>query len=356
MNGEVRKVITITSDSVAEVELPFTTAGAFIALRDPRYEYAYDVGDTGNEWYATKEAGITFNGAGKDDAVVIGTSTYEENGELPIAVAAMQNRMLVQYPSQIQMWAVGAAVNAFRLVSAVGQGAGAADRPEPVLIDGMAGLPTVNGPRLFHPEGDDKSYLSFTAVGDMLKGFALPNITKAVWWPRVRAWIMFVGNSTFYVLSVHRDVKVLAWSTWIIPASVTTVDAMFLRGDLLLLLSGSSLYYFDADITSRIDFDGAPIPARARFVYNDMGAPNQNKKIISIDLVQTGKSTLSVHVNPRTFSGDAVAGPATSGVTVGMQTVPVMAMGPGIGLEINSHDPAGHSLDQIGVNFVLLNR
>ena len=356
VNGEVRKVISITSDIVAEVELPFTTAGSYIALRDPRYEYAYDVGETGNEWYATKEAEITLRESGKDDAVVLGTSSYDDSGGQPLSIAAMQNRMLVQYPTQLQMWAVGASLASFRHVSTMGQGSGLSTRPEPVLVDGMIGIPTGNGPRLFSPDGDDKSYITFIAVGDMLKGFDFPDMQRAVWWPRLRAWIMYVGDSTFYVLSVHRDVKVLAWSTWVIPDAVATVDGLFVIGERLALLSGATLYYFDADVASRVEFDGNAVETRARWIYNNMGSPTRNKKIIAVDIAQTGKSTISVHVNPRNMDIAAVSGPTVSGVTFGMQRVPVMAMGLGIGLDVSSSDPNGHSLDQLVVDYTLLNR
>jgi hypothetical protein len=358
INGEVRKVISISGADTAEVELPFTTAGEYIALRDPRYEYAYDVGETGNDWYAEKEADITFRGAGRDDAVWLGCSNYDDSGQQPLAIAAMQNRMLVQFPSQIQSWAVGASISQFALLSVMGQGAGANTRPRPALVDGFAALPTANGPRLFAPESDGKDYIQFIPVGDMLRGFTFPDFTRAVWWPRLRCFVTCAGSGAdmrLFTLSVHKEAKVLAWSMWNIPASVTTVDNLLVRGDDLVVQSGVNLYYFDPDAVSFIDFDGNPVSAVARWIYNDLGNPQSNKKLISVDIIQTGKSTVSVYVNPR-VPANKVLGPALSGESLGIQRLPIMAMGPGVALEVASTDTDGHSLDQIGFDYMLLNR
>lgn len=371
VNGEKRKVVSITSDTVAEVELPFTTAGSFIALRDPIYQYAADVGDTGNEWYATKEAEITLTGSGKDDALTLGTANYDPSGAMPTAMAAMDNRLLVHYPSVLQSWAVGPNVGDFRRLAVMGQGAGSINtRPQPVLVDGYAGLPTVNGPRLFAPENNNKDYVEFVAVGDMLRGITLPDLSRAVWWPRLRVWISCAatGTPTFYVLSVHKDAKVLAWATWTM-IGLTTVDAMFVKDDLLVVKSGATLYYFDADATTHVDANGA-YTATARWLYNDLGSPQRNKKLIRCEIVQNGISTVGIRVNPRSLDpvhpprepitgdpqDDRVDGPVMQGTTVGMQRFPVMAMGPGIALEVSSIDPTGHELDSLGFDYLLLNR
>lgn len=367
VNGEKRKVITISSDVLAEVELPFTVANAaVVALRDPTYEYAADVGDTGNEWYATKEAVITLKQSGKDDALVLGTSTKDNSGQLPVAIAAMDNRMLVQYPSVLQSWAVGPSVGDFRHLATMGMGAGVNSRPKPVLLDGYAGLPTVNGPRLFAPTNNNKDYVDFIAVGDKLRGIALPDLVRAVWWPRLRCWITCgATGGTLYVLAVHKDAKVLAWSTWTV-AGITAIDWLFVRDNVLAVQAGADLYYFapDADgvVVPFVDTNGA-YTFRGRWLYNDLGAPHRNKKLIRAEIVQTGKSTLSIYVNPKSLDPvtppvfpDKIPGPTVSGVTVGMQRFPIMAMGPGIALEIESSDPTGHALDQVGFDYKLLNR
>lgn len=365
VNGEKRKVSSITSDTVAEVELPFSTAGTFIALSDTTYQYAADVGDTGNEWFATKEAAITFNGSGKDDAIVLGTSTKDNSGALPVALAAMDNRLLVQFPSVLQAWAVGPNVSDFRHLANMGMGAGVNSRPEPVLVDGYAGLPTVNGPRLFAPINNNKDYVEFIAVGDMLRGINLPDLTRAVWWPRLRCWFSCGSTGgTIYALAVHKDAKVLAWATITLPG-VTAIDTMFVRDNVLTVQSGANLYYFDPDAdgsTVRFRDANGAYTSKARWLYNDLGSPQRNKKLIRCEIVQTGKSTLSVHVNPRSLDpvqppgADKVIGPAVRGVTVGLQRFPVMAMGPGIALELESDDETGHELDSVGFDYILLNR
>jgi hypothetical protein len=361
VNGERRVVKAVADDTLVEVDAPFTAAAAgATALADIRYRYAADVGDSGNPWYAEREAAAAFEQAGADDALVLATSLSDDSGGVPVALAAMQNRLLVQYPSVLQSWSTGpSAKDDFRLLSTLGQGAGINSRPQPVLIDGFAGLPTVAGPRLFAPSGNNKDYIEFMPVGDKLKGIPIPDLRRAVWWPRMRVWVECAadGGGNLFVLSVHRESKVIGWTTWSLPG-ITNVDAMFVRGEVLVIVSGRDRYRIDPDDPVYVDDNdgtGTPYASTVRWLYNTLGHPGKNKKLIRCEIAQVGKARLSVFMNPRALTEESI-GPTANGNTMGLQRVPLAVMGPGVGLAMESTDPAGHEIESVGFDYQLLNR
>jgi len=363
INGERRTVRFIGGDTSFEVDAPFTVAyGPGVGLRDPRYRYAYEIGDAGNEWYAEREAEATFSIAGNNDAGYLGTAMYDSTGELPLSIAAFQNRLLVQFPSGIQAWGVGPnAVSDMRLLSLDGQSAGKNTAPQPALIDGMTALPTVNGVRLFNPDGNNKDYISFIGVGDMLHGMVLPDLTRAIWWPQMRTYLTCATSAatdlTFYALTSHRDTKVLGWQTWAFRG-ITRVDSMFIAGDDLVIQSGRNLHRVASqDAVSADDNDGAdPFESRARWTYCTMGRPEKNKRVVRCEVIQEGSCAVSIYMNPYR-PDEKVLGPATvRGTTMGRQRVPMAVMGPGLGLEVSSRDRNGHELMSIAFDHLLLNR
>jgi hypothetical protein len=362
INGERRTVKFIGSNLDCEVDAPFSAAyGPGVGLRDPRYRYAYEVGDAGNEWYAEKEANATFQLAGKDDAGYLGTALYDQTGTRPISISTLQNRLIVQFGSTVQAWAVGAdALSDMRLLSVDGQAAGINTAPQGVLIDGMTALPTINGVRLFSPDGNNKDYIEFASVGDMLRGIALPNLNRAVWWPLMRTYLTCTASSdndiVFYCLTRHKDTKVLGWQTWTV-AGLRRVDALFVAGDDLVIQSGRNLLRFASqDTFFRDDADTtAPFTSRALFIYTDLGRPEKNKRLTRCEILQNGTSVVSVRCNPYR-PGEVVPGPTISGTTFGRQRVPLAAMGVGIGLEVTSTDDTGHELDMVAFDYQLLKR
>lgn len=364
VNGERRIVRTILSDLVAEVDAPFTTAYTGIGLRDPRYRYAYEIGDTGSVWYAEREAEATFKLAGKDDAGYLGTATYDSSGERPLTIAVAQNRLLVQFSASLQLWGIGPnALTDMRLLSKDAQASGIHTAPKGVLVDGYSALPTANGVRLFSPDGNNKDYIDFIGVGDMLRGIPIPNLNRAIWWPSLRAYVTCTGDGggqplTFYMLFKHKDAKVLAWSLWSF-AAITRVDDLFIHQGDLHIRDGREVYRVttaDADHLDVGDDDAAPYESFARWIYCDMGSPQRNKKTSVCEIVQTGTCRLSIYMSPYA-ANEAVPGPpSVKGTTMGRQRVPMAAMGPGIGLAISSRDRAGHQLDVVGIDYVLRNR
>lgn len=363
VNGERRTMQTILSDTIAEVDAPFSSAYTGVGLRDPRYRYAYEIGDTGNPWYAEREAEATFTLAGVDDAGYLGTATYDSSGERPLAIAVMQNRLLVQFSASLQLWGVGSnALTDMRLLSKDGQASGIHTDPRPVLVDGFSVLPTANGVRMFSPSGNNKDYIDFIGVGDLLRGLPIPNLNRAIWWPQLRAFITCTGEGaeplTFYVLFKHNDTKVLAWSLWSF-AAITRVDDLFIHQGDLHMRDGRDVYRLttaDTDFIDVGDPDAFPFESFARWIYCDMGSPQRNKKLTRCEIIQEGRAYLSIYMNPFALNEAVPGPPSVSGNTMGRQRVPLAVMGPGIGLAVASRDRAGHMLDVVGLDYTLRDR
>lgn len=362
INGERRTVRFIGSDTDFEVDAPFASAYTGTALRDPRYRYAFEIGDTGNEWYAEREAEATFLLAGRDDAGYLGTATYDSSGERPLAIAVAQNRLLVQFTSSLQLWGVGSnALTDMRLLSKDSQSSGGNTAPRGVLVDGASALPTANGVRLFSPTGESKDYIDFVGVGDLLRGIPIPDLTRAIWWQALRAYITCThadaSGVTFFVLFKHNDAKVMGWALWTF-AGITAVDDLFIHQGDLVIRQGRTLHRVTRDDTRfRDDLDVGPAyESFGRLIYCDLGSPQRNKKLTRCELVQSGACHLSVYMNPSALS-ESTPGPASvAGNTMGLQRIPLAVMGPGIGLAFSSRDEGGHDLDSIAFDYTLRNR
>ena len=232
-------------------------------------------------------------------------------------------------------------------------------RPQPSQIDGFAGLPTVAGPRLFAPGGNNKDYIEFVPVGDKLKGIVLGDLRRAVWWPRLRLWLECTadGGGNVLCLSVHKESRVLGWTTWSLTG-ITNIDAMFVRGEVLVVVSGRDRYRIDPDDTVFVDDNdgtGMPYASKVRWLYNTLGHPNKNKRLVRCEIAQVGKAKLSIFMNPRALTEETM-GPTASGYTMGLQRVPLAVMGPGVGVALESTDSNGHEIESVGFDYMLLNR
>ena len=357
VNGEKRTVKNIASDLELEVDSAFSSSGSgLVTLRDYRYRYAYEVGPAGNSWYVDREADATFRLSGTDDAVTLPTAVLDPEGNVPVSISATQNRLLIQYPSTLQLWGIDPIVTSIRQLSVIGQGAGPHLRPEPVMVDGWVVIPTSAGVRMFSPDGNNKDYINFLAIGDRLEGVVPSNLDRAVWWHALRCYLtMNSTDGTIYCLSVHQNENIMAWDTWKLPG-ITVVDDMITAGDDLIIRSGDSFHRLRiSDRVYQDDGQPTPIVATTRWDYLDLGVPNRNKRIVRLELYQLGSSKISFHMNPA--HGEEVApGPRIIGRTMGLQKIPMAVMGPAIAVEIESSDVAGHFLEQIDLDFILLNR
>lgn len=363
VNGQSRIVDHIASDVLLHVTEVWTTSvTGFTALDDVSYEYAHEVGDSGNSWFAVQEAEATFTLAGADNAGVLNSSLYDPSGQIPIALGAAQNRLLIQFPESIQLWGVqpNPALNAFLGSEFIG--AGVNTDPTSTLVDGFVALPTHSGPMLFAPDGQNKDYLKKVRIGDLVEPILKTvNLTNAVWWPRLRLFVTCEHSNTagvtMWAFSFLPDDKTAAWSKFTVEG-LTRVDKLFVAQDKLYVLSDHQLWRADPAATvfrdSTNDAD-SPFTSRARWLHNDFGAPSYNKKLLTLDVGQTGTSHISLYTSPFEQTGKT-PGPSISGQTMGRQRVPLAAITPAVSLEVTSQDTTGYQLDFVGFTYILAGR
>lgn len=356
VNGESIKVTAVRDNLTLEVEAPFSTYGTgLIALKDLRYRYAHEVGESGNEWFADREAEATFKLAGAADAAILGTSRYESAGGMVLAVAPGQDRVFIQFATVIQMWQVTESLDTLRLLArhdidgVTGRG---------ILIEGYTVLPTTSGPRFYTPTGNGKDYVDSTPIGDALRGFTLPTFTHAVWWQSQRVAVFASNAGEFYVLSFIPSEKIAAWSRFTFEANLTDIRSLDVDGQYLWIRNGNDLHRLNAASTSfRDDSDGATaFASTAKWLLNDLGSPLTNKRMLRCEVAQQGKSTISVGLAHDWDSDGVIAGPTIEGYTHGRASIQLVGLAPAIGLSVTSTDETGHELDGIGFQFIQLTK
>lgn len=359
ISGETRTVRRITSDTEFEVSEPFTVAGSGLAgTYDPKFDLAFEIGDTGNEFYARKEAEAILL-AGANDAGIITTSLHDPDDATVVCIVGSQNRLMVQFPQNVQLWAMADDPKTITFLSMHAIGSGENADPWPLMMDGWAMIPTSLGVRAFAPAGNNKDYIEQSPLGDKLRGITIPPLGVSAWWQKIGCYLTCAqgaGDGTIYCLSHWtNDNKIDAWSRWNV-AGLTQIDGMFTAGRYLYILSGHSVYRSDPESTVFTDSVGQ-YEAVYRSLYNDHDNPNSNKKLVGLFYGLVGKATLSIYVNP-SHTDEWVAGPPVigPGYAQGRQKVGISAYGPAIGFEIRSSDPSGFLIEHLGYNHILCNR
>ena len=363
VEGEVRTISGVRSDLRLDVSAPWSiTETGVIALRDIGYQYANEIGDVGNEWYATRESEAAFVLAGASNAGVLNTSLYDPSGQVPLALGAAQNRLLVQYPETIQLWGVQPDPTLNAHLATVGIGSGRNTAPRAALVDGYIVLPTNTGPRMFAPDGQNKDYIKDVPIGDLIYRTTKDvNFQNAVWWPRLRLYVTCAaseaeGNLTLWAFAYHPQDKTSSWARFTIEG-LTSVDKLFVAQDTLYILSGRKVWRANVDSALYRDSSDEDLAyqSKARWLFNDFGAPAYNKKLLTFDIGQVGTSRVSMYSSPYR-PDEADVGPDISGETVGQQRLPIGLLTPGVGLEITSRDETGHLLDFVGFTYDLMRR
>lgn len=364
IGGEERIIDAVISDTrlVTKIAWSVTESGA-VPLLDVAYDYANEVGDSGNLWYAQRETEATFTLAGADNAGFLSTSLYDPSGGVPIALGAAQNRLLVQFTESLQLWGVQPDPTLNAHLSTMSVGAGHNTRPKAALVDGFIVLPTHAGPRMFAPDGNNKDYIKESQIGDLVYKLVKDvDFGAAAWWPRFRFLVTCATsqggeNVDLWVFAYHPADKTTAWSRFTIDG-LTRVDRMFVAQDTLYLLSDHTLWRAMPDATVFRDSEdtaGDAYESRARWLFNDFGAPSYNKKLLTFSIGQTGSCGVAMYSSP-SLPDEPSGGPDVAGQTAGHQRVAIGVLTPGVSLELTSQDESGHTLDFVGFTYALLRK
>jgi hypothetical protein len=331
------------------------------------YAYAFDA-DTESEWYTDRVIEYV-DQAGAEDALSIATSSHDNTGGIITSISAVRQRMLITYSGSMQLWAIDQDTNRTQHLDTLSFGTGDQLAPQPVPWYGSLALPVVNGIRAISVVGANTDNLQDLNIGEPIEPMPALSVSAAGFWP----WygqLVFAGTTDagaeLRVLDYSRESKITAWSRWSFDG-IDSVDADTLipLGSDLWFRSGRSVFHIDAAATVFRDFgddEGDAYVSSAYFHFNDMGKPGSGKRIVGMDIVQDGTSSVSFRLPPygADFAGEGagpdVEGPQIEGITYGLTRIPLSMSATAIAPRITTQDEAGWRLQRLSLDFLLLRR
>jgi hypothetical protein len=357
VNGYERYIYKVVSYGITNAIAPneFTASGLWI--------YGNTVGSQ-TQFYVDKLFDYTVNQAGAGEATYLATSNYAAQGGTIKAIIGINNRMVFIYQDDSELWSVFPNPADCRFQSNLLFGCGSTElTPKPILFNPQyAIIPTATGVRgLSMVPGNNTDSLQDNNLGEPLIDVVLPTQSAAAYWPFLGCYVTagaLAGASQLYVYNYSKESKIAAWSRWL-PTSIATVDGLFDRQDRLYVLSGTSLYYFDAAkaVTSFRDTnDGATAyQSKATWHFNDLKKPGTYKQFLNFDCIQSGLATWSFLFSPNDLTVVSDSFPVER-TTYGDGRIPLGQMSHAIAAQFTSVDDTGFELDQIAIDYRYLSR
>jgi hypothetical protein len=331
------------------------------------FTYAFDA-DTESAWYTDRVLEYV-DQAGAEDALSIATSSHDNTGGIITSISSVRQRMLITYSGSMQLWAIDQDTNRTQHLDTLSFGTGDQVAPQPVSWYGSLALPVVNGIRAISVVGANTDNLQDLNIGEPIEPMPALAVSAAGFWP----WygqLVFAGTTEdgaeLRVLDYSRESKITAWSRWTVDG-ITSIDAetlIPLVSD-LWFRSGRSLYRFDAKATLFRDFgdtEGDAYESSAYFHFNDMGKPGNGKRIVGMDIVQDGTSSIQFRLPPygADFAGEDpgpdVVGPQIDGITYGLSRIPLSLTATAVAPRLSTQDETGWRLQRLSLDFLLLRR
>ena len=356
INGEERVITGIQDDLHLTVGDVFTTtiSGALV-LRRQTYNYASDIA-AGNQWYVQKEVDATLYLAGLGLASFINTSFYDNTGKPPSLIAQVKNRLGVFFDSTFQLWQTDPDPTNYKYLAGVQVGTGRNTKAVAVKIMDDLFVPTDSGVRVFSATGLNYEGAQDQNLGEILDGTKLPPITAAAWWSYKNLYVAAGAQNgvlTVIAMTIIKSIRCNAWSVFTFQG-VDSVDYLTSEGDRLYIHSGNKVFFLDGLSTDYIDITDPPdlpFERKGRWHFMHMGAPNANKAMQFMDLVQTGKATWRWFPSP--LLPDQFIGPIIlpKGPSWGRARIPLASLGSAIAFEFSSRDRTGYRLEILQVEF-----
>jgi hypothetical protein len=355
VNGERKKILTITSDTLATAETNFAATAGPVALAfwtNPAYRYAYE-NAAESEWFT----GITldyFDRAGAEDAVTIATRNHDPTGGLPSAIGTQLNRLLVFYPGSIQSWSVDQATNATAFLASLGFGTGDQGHPSPVPFYESVAVSLARTVRGIYVSGPNNDTLKDNNIGEKIEGLPMPLTRAACHWVHLGQLVVAAtdaaGAAQFLVMDYSRESKISSWNTWDVTGlPEIDLDTLHPVQERLYFRAGNQIRYFDASAVTFRDFGenaGNAYISRARGHLNFLGKPGQDKRLQFFDLDADGATSVAFELAPAGTYGFETTGPRLDnlvhvGSTYGKERRPMCGHAVAVAFDLSSQEEAG---------------
>lgn len=379
INGRDYSVFGVIGPTIYQVRYQ-NAAGDFTAFLDALYTayltnvpvitdylYAYEA-DTDSSWY-TDIVQEYIDLAGAEDAVSINTAAHDNTGGIITSISSIRNRMLITYSGSMQLWSIDQDTSRTAYLDSLSFGTGSQMTPYTVSWYTAIITPVETGYRAISVVGSNTDNLQDLNIGEPIEPLPEMEVKASQFWPWLGETII-VGTTDegleFRCLDYSRESKITAWSQWTVDG-LTSIDSGTLIAfqERLIFRSGTKVYYFDAKATVFRDFNdttGEAYETSAYFHYNDMGKPGQSKRIVGMDIVQDGTSSISFRLPPygADFAGEEpgpdVIGPQIEGITYGLTRIPLSMSATAVAPRIATKDETGWRLQRLSLDFLLLRR
>lgn len=370
INGERKKILTITSDTLATAETNFAATVGPVAMSvwdDPAYRYAYE-NAAESEWFT----GITIDyvdRAGAEDAVTIATRNHDPKGGFVSAIGMQLNRLLIFYPGSIQSWSIDQATNATAHQATLGFGTGTQVNPSPVPFYESVAVSLEIAPRSIFVSGPNNDTLKDNNIGEKIEGLPMPATRAACHWVDQGELVIAAtdtnGAAQFLVLDYSRESKLTAWSVWNVTGlPPVDVDTLIPVQGKLYFRAGNRIRYFDKKATVFRDADeavGAAYVSRCLTPLHLFGKPRFNKQTQAIDVHASGSTHVQFEVaNPEEREGTSVLPYLDNlyhvGTSRGDARLPIVMTAVSIAIDLSSQDEAGWKLRGISLDYQLKKR
>lgn len=357
-NGQTRYITRFSSRVTTS-----TIAGAPAILSISDYHYGYETGFE-SSFFLERTLRYQLELSGADDAGDLPTASQQgADGGFVTALSVMKDRLLVSYKGGTQLWQVSGLPDSHALIGFGPVGTGLQAWPVPSAVSESIVVGMARGLMSLNLSGSNLDSLRDINLGEPIQALGFPQQTDAVFWPETGQYITAVtmpdASRQFLVFDHSPEQKINAWSRWTV-ASLPVVErhSMVAFGNKLYFRAGGYLYNFNLDATDYIDVHdagGVAFQSTAMLHFNHLEAPFRQKQAVFLDWVMSGNVTVSIRWNPdlpTEETGELVY----AGMTAGRAKVPVSVWGTGLAPVIRSRDRAGHTIEELGMWFIVRER
>jgi len=328
------------------------------------------------QWYLDRHQQNLDYWQGAGEAAFLNTASHDQTGSPVTGMISVKNRMLVTYSQSSQLWQTDVDPGGCLFIDRYDFGHRGPGRPS--LFYNRPMILSQRGFRAF-----DLTGLQFQALDDVNTGEAVQyagdfTLLSGTFWPWLGAFVGFVKleNASrwaegdrlpadsifrqpgplygFLILSFSKESGISAWSFNPV-AGITDVDQLLAEDDRIWVVRGKTVGYFDAKATifrdSTDPVGGKAYETVANWHFSAMGDIVKRKRMLFIDVNQTGSSQISYSTQPY---ADSLLddGPIVAGVTFGMTRIPLVMTGYAFAARLLTYDEAGWELRSLSHEFI----
>jgi hypothetical protein len=338
--------------------------------------------EANSTWYAARHAAnLTVNqGTGETGSLNVVGQT--DANRAITSLVAVKDRLAISDTQYTQLWQVDPDPLQNRFLDRMSYGSSS----QGGTMYGMPVLNTQRGIQAVPLAGLNFQGLDVSNIGEPLLYLGAMTVSSGRFWPQLGSYVAFAAITNpsayadmarlpadsplrtsgtlyaFLILSYSKESGTLAWSVCPVDG-VTSVDQFsYYPEDGRLYFHVNSgffrgIYYFDEAATVFTDSpNSTQVQLYASTHYVHAGAPNRNKRLLSLTVAGRGRATFTPMMQPWLNAGNFDAGATVDEMTYGTPRIGITGTGPAVAFNIKSTDPAGYELQSMVIDLIQLGR